>query len=125
MEDVALTGRRFTGHELPAEDALAFVQAGIRQIPRKYDVRVLVRAPRDEVAAVTGRWAELTEADGGTLMAMPTDDLFWPLAVLASIDADFEVEGPDELREQVASVSRRFRGSRGAPARARSPRTTP
>jgi len=44
---------------------------------------------------------------------MPTDDLFWPLAVLATIDADFVVEGPDELRDQVAHVSRRFATSSG------------
>jgi len=125
MADVALTGRRFTGHELPAADALEFVQAGIKQIPRRYDVRVLVRAPLPELAAVVGRWAELTEVVGGTLMAMPTDDLFWPLAVLATIDADFEIEGPPELVEQVARVGERFTSSRGAPARARSPRTAP
>ena len=125
IAEVVLTGRRFSGHELPAADALEFVQAGIKQIPRRHDVRVVVRAPRDVVAGVTGRWAQLSEVEGGTLLEMPTDDLFWPLAVLASIDADFEVEGPDELREQVARVGRRFRGSRGAPARARSPRTAP
>ena len=113
MSTVALTGRRFTGHELPAVDALDFVRAGIKQIPRRYDVRVLVRAPKERVAAVTGRWAELTEVEGGTRMAMPTDDLFWPLAVLASIDAEFEVEGPDELRLQVASVAGRFAASGG------------
>ena len=84
------------------------MQAGFQQIPRRYDVRVLFHAPPDDVAAVVGRWAELTEVDDGTLMTMPTDDLFWPLAVLATIDADFEVESPDELREQVASASRRF-----------------
>jgi predicted DNA-binding transcriptional regulator YafY len=122
---VELTGRRFTGHSLPAADALEFLRAGIKQIPRRYDVRVLVHAPLDVVAAVTGRWAQLSEVDGGTLMEMPTDELFWPLAVLATLDADFEVQSPDELRDQVASVAERFRGSRGAPARARSPRTTP
>jgi predicted DNA-binding transcriptional regulator YafY len=107
--EVRLTGRRFTGGRvLPAADALAFVRAGIQQIPRRYDVRVLVRAGRDEIATVTGRWAELTEVDGGTLMTMRTDDLFWPLAVLATLDADFEVQGPDELRDQVAAVARRF-----------------
>jgi len=125
MSEVALTGRRFHARELPASDALAFVRAGIRQMPRRYDVRVLIRAPLPDVAAVVGRWAELAEVDGGTVMTMPTDDLFWPLAVLATIDADFEVEGPDELRDQVASVARRFRGSRGVPARARSPRRAP
>jgi len=113
MSDVALTGRRFSGHELPAADALEFVRAGIKQIPRRYGVRVLVRAPREQVAAVSGRWAELTEVDGGTRMTMPTDDLFWPLAVLATIDAEFEVEAPDELRQQVASVSRRFASAGG------------
>jgi predicted DNA-binding transcriptional regulator YafY len=113
MSAVALTGRRFTGHDLPATDALEFVRAGIKQIPRRYDVRVLVRAPREQVAAVTGRWAELTEVDGGTRMTMPTDDLFWPLAVLATLDAEFEIEGPDELREHVATVSRRFAASGG------------
>jgi predicted DNA-binding transcriptional regulator YafY len=108
MDDATLTGRRFAGHELPAADALEFVRAGFQQIARRYDVRVLIRAPKDVVATVTGRWAQLSEVDGGTLMEMPTDDLFWPLAVLATLDADFEVEGPDELRDQVASVSRRF-----------------
>jgi predicted DNA-binding transcriptional regulator YafY len=108
MSDVSLTGRPFSGHELPAADALEFVQSGIKQIPRRYDVRVLVRAPLAQVSAIVGRWAEVAEVPGGTLMAMPTDDLFWPLAVLATIDADFTVEGPDELREQVAHVGRRF-----------------
>lgn len=32
----------------------------------------------------------------------------WPLMVLARIDAAFAVEGPDELREQVASAADRF-----------------
>lgn len=105
---VTLTGRRFTGHDLPAADALEFVRAGMKQIPRRYDVRVLVRAPLADVAAVVGRWAELSETADGTTMTMPTDDLFWPLAVLATLDADFEVESPEELRDQVASVSGRF-----------------
>ena len=80
----------------------------MKQTPRRYDVRVLVRAPLADVAAVVGRWAELSETTDGTTMTMPTDDLFWPLAVLATLDADFEVESPEELRDQVASVSRRF-----------------
>lgn len=125
MREVALTGRRFVARPLPATDALAFLQSGIQQMPRRYDVRVLIQAPREQVAAVVGRWADLTEAEGGTVLSMSTDDLFWPLAVLATLDADFTVEGPEELREQVASAGRRFRGSRDAPARARSPRRAP
>jgi predicted DNA-binding transcriptional regulator YafY len=108
MSDVSLTGRRFTGHALPAADALEFVRAGIKQMPRRYDVRVTIHAPLAVVSGLVGRWAELTEVPDGTLMAMPTDDLFWPLAVLASLDATFEVESPAELRDQVAGVARRF-----------------
>ena len=36
------------------------------------------------------------------------DDLAWPMVVLAGLDADFVVEGPVELRDRVADVSRRF-----------------
>ena len=67
-----------------------------------------IHAPLAVVSGLVGRWAELTEVPDGTLMAMPTDDLFWPLAVLASLDATFEVESPAELRDQVAGVARRF-----------------
>src|SRR5690349_3989551 len=42
------TGHRFRPRELPADDAVAFVQAGIRQMPTAYDVRVRVAAARDE-----------------------------------------------------------------------------
>jgi predicted DNA-binding transcriptional regulator YafY len=111
MSGIALTGRRFTGHELPATDALEFVRAGIKQMPRRYDVRVTIHAPLAEVSSLVGRWAELSEVPDGTLMVMPTDDLFWPLAVLASLDATFEVQAPAELRDQVAAVARRFAGA--------------
>ena len=38
--DPATTGQRFRPRELPAEDALSFVQAGIRGMPQRYAVRV-------------------------------------------------------------------------------------
>jgi hypothetical protein len=47
---------------------------------------------------------------------MPTDSLDWPLMVLARIDAEFTVEGPDELRDAIASAAVRF--GRSAPAQA-------
>ncbi|WP_200950120.1 MULTISPECIES: helix-turn-helix transcriptional regulator [unclassified Nocardioides] len=105
---VELTGARFLSRELPAADELAFVQAGFKQVPRRYDVRVRFAATREEVEQVVGRWAELSDDGETTLMRMHADDLFWPLAVLASVDAPFEVEGPDELRERVAAVATRF-----------------
>ncbi|WP_110208841.1 helix-turn-helix transcriptional regulator [Nocardioides daejeonensis] len=104
-----LTGVRFRQRELPAEDALAFVRAGIRSIPTTYEVRVRVDAPAEHVAAVVGRWGTATATDAGTLLEMRVDDLFWPLAVLASLDADVTVESPPGLRDAVRRAGERFR----------------
>ncbi|QIX28546.1 YafY family transcriptional regulator [Nocardioides sp. JQ2195] len=113
ISDPELTGTRYRPRDLPAEDALSFVRSGIRSMPLKYDVRVRFAATPEQVGAVVGRWVEL-EADGaGTLMLMHADNLFWPLAVLASVDAPFEVESPDELRSAVAGVAARFATATG------------
>lgn len=106
--DVALTGARFRQRELPAEDALAFVRSGFRQIPRRHDVRVRFACDAATVDAVVGRWGDLVETEGSTVLTMQADDFFWPLAVLASVDADFTVEEPEELREAVRRTASRF-----------------
>jgi predicted DNA-binding transcriptional regulator YafY len=108
-----ITGPRTTGHryrprEIPGGDALAFVQAGIRGIPQRYDVRVRVAADPGAVARAVGRWGEVTPYDGGCLLAMSVDDLQWPVMVLAQVGADFEVLSPDELTVEVARVSECF-----------------
>ena len=84
------------------------MQAGIRSIPQRYDVRVRVAAEPEAVARVVGRWGEVTPYDGGCLLAMSVDDLGWPVMVLAQVGADFTVESPDELSVEVARVSACF-----------------
>lgn len=108
IDGVEPTGSRFLPRDLPAADELEFVRAGLNQVPRRYDVRVRFAAPLAEVEQVVGRWAELSAEDESTLMHIQTDDLFWPLAVLASIDASFEVVSPEELRTAVAAAGARF-----------------
>ncbi|WP_217996818.1 helix-turn-helix transcriptional regulator [Nocardioides jensenii] len=105
---VELTGNRFLPRDLPADDELAFVRAGFKSIPRRYDVRVRFVAPLEVVAAVVGRWAELSSDGETTLMKMQVDDFFWPLAVLGSVPADFTVEQPPELVEAVAANATRM-----------------
>lgn len=68
-------------------------------------------APIAEVEERIGRWADLTEESGGTLVEMQVDDFFWPLALLATFDAPFEVESPEELRAAVAAAAARFSAS--------------
>ena len=103
------SGQRFRPRELPAEDAVAFVRAGILSMAQRYEVRVRFAADAETVAAYVGRWATV-EPDGPSAcrMVMLTDTLDWPMMVLSQVDAEFTVEGPDELREQVRSAGDRF-----------------
>ena len=95
ISDVVTTGQRFRPRQLPAKDALAFVQSGIRRMPQRYAVRVRIDADAAKVAAAVGRWGT-AEADpaGGCVLLMNVDSLEWPVMVLANLEADFEVEGP-------------------------------
>ena len=102
------TGQRFRPRELPAADALAFVQQGITRMPQRYAVRARVAMPADELAAQVGRWGTVTPDGAGCVLEMNVDDLGWPVMVLAGTGADFVVEAPPELVEKVAEVGARF-----------------
>jgi predicted DNA-binding transcriptional regulator YafY len=108
VRDVEPTGQRFRPRELPADDAPSFVAAGIRAMPLRYDVRLRIALPAEVVEADVGRWATVTPDGAGCRVHMPTDTLDWPLMVLARLDAEFTVEGPDELRAAMASTATRF-----------------
>jgi predicted DNA-binding transcriptional regulator YafY len=113
ISDPEATGQRFRPRELPAEDAPAFVRAGIRSRPQRYDVRVRFAAPAAEVDAYVGRWAIIEpDGDGACRMTMASDTLDWPMMVLAHLDRDFTVDGPPELVDLVASAAARFSRSR-------------
>lgn len=102
------TGQRFRPRDLPADDALTFVRAGIRQMPQRYAVRVRFAAPPSAIAAVTDQWATVVPDGDGCLMEMATDSLGWPLMVLGESGAEFEVESPPELVAAVREVADRF-----------------
>jgi len=110
ITDVVTTGQRFRPRELPAEDALTFVQAGIRRMPQRYAVRVRIAAEPSVVAQAVGHWGSV-EPDpdrGGCVLTMNVDSLHWPLMVLVQLEADFEVEEPSELRDLVRRAAERF-----------------
>lgn len=109
LSDPMLTGARFRQRELPATDAAAFVQQSISGARTHIAVDVRVMAPADEVAKVTGRWAEVSPLDGSTCrLQMDVDTLDWPVLLLGAIDADFEVVSPAELADRVRKVGARF-----------------
>lgn len=108
---VTTTGQRFRPRDLPAADALTFVQSGIRRMPQRHAVRVRIDTAVEVVAAAVGHWGTVEPAPDGCVLSMNVDSLGWPLMVLAELDADFEVESPPELREAVARVAERFAGA--------------
>ena len=107
------TGQTFRPRELPAPDALSFVQAGMRRMPQRYAVRVVLDTDPRAVEAFVGRWATVTGRVGAAELEMNVDTLDWPLFILANVDADFTVTSPPELVAAVAAVGRRF--ARSAP----------
>src|SRR3954452_8534653 len=108
ISDPRTSGHTFRARELPAEDALSFVQAGIRRMPQRYAVRVVLDTTVAEVATLVGQWGRASGVDGRAVLEMSVDSLDWPLMLLANCDADFTVESPVELVEAVARAARRF-----------------
>lgn len=103
------TGQRFRPREVPGGDALAFVQAGFRQIPQRYDVRVRIAAAVEDVQRAVGRYGDVTALESGeSLLEMKVDSLQWPVMVLAQVAAAFTVESPDDLRAECARVAETF-----------------
>jgi len=102
------TGQKFRPRDLPADDALSFVQQGIRRIPQQYAVRVRVTVAAEVLQREVGRWGTVTADGDGCVLEMNVDDLDWPVMVLAGCRASFVVESPPELAERIAEVGARF-----------------
>ena len=81
------TGLKFRPRELPADDALTFVQQGIRRMPQQYAVRVRVAVAADVLQREVGRWGSVTPDGEGCVLVMNVDSLDWPVMVLASSGA--------------------------------------
>lgn len=112
------TGARFAARPLPAEDAAAFVRAGLDPHATAVAVEVLVQAPADVVRQRIGHWA--TVADDGPArcrVRMDADDLRWPALALGMVGAEFTVLSPPALTDLLADWAGRFgRAAAEAPA---------
>jgi predicted DNA-binding transcriptional regulator YafY len=103
------TGSRFRPRDLPAADAAEFVRAGLDNLPRPYQVEVLVNAPAATVRARIGRWGTVEDVDGEHCQVrMTTDSLDWPTMALGALGAPFRVLEPPELRDQIHDWGARF-----------------
>lgn len=115
LTDPAATGARFRTRELPAEDAAAFVRAGLTNLPAPYAVEVRVAAPAATVRQRVGRWCTVEEVDADScLLRMTSDSLDWPAMTLGVAGAEFEVLSPPEFADHLRDWGGRF--SRAASA---------
>jgi predicted DNA-binding transcriptional regulator YafY len=113
------TGVRFTPHRLPAKDAAAFVQQSISAAPNRFEARVILHAPAEQIAdRVPARWGTVTPIDAQSCeYRTGDDDVGWLALRIAMLGVEFEVHEPPELVEQVRALGRRLdRAARGLPA---------
>ena len=109
------TDARFAPRRLPADDVVAFVQAGLGVRPGT-PVEALVRAPAEQVRRRIGRWATVTDdGAGGSRVSMESDAMEWALFALGSTEAPFTVVEPPELAERARAWGERFVRAAGGP----------
>jgi len=90
-------------------DAAAQLQHAMATLPRPLPVRVLLHTDLAGAQREVGRYiGPLLEVDGGVRLATSTTSYTWFARMLASLNFDFTIEGPDELREAVREEARRL-----------------
>jgi predicted DNA-binding transcriptional regulator YafY len=109
LERPATTGVRFAARDLPGKDPAEFVTRSIRARPLRYEARVTIHAPADEIRSCTPTgWGDIEPIDERTCeYRTGDDDLHWLAVRIALIDAEFEVHEPEELREHLRAMAER------------------
>jgi predicted DNA-binding transcriptional regulator YafY len=112
LERPASAGVRFAPRALPAKDPAAYVRQGISDAPHRFEARITLHAPADEVARRSpSHWGTLEPIDAQTCeYRTGDDDLGW-LAVriaMLGVDFDLEVHEPPELAERLRALAGRL-----------------
>ena len=106
-------GRRFEPRALPVKDAATYVSQSLSSAPMRYEARVTIRAPADEVRKLVPRhWGDVTPLDDGSCeYRTGDDDLQWLAVRVSMIRFDFEVHEPPELVEHLRGMAERLHRS--------------
>ncbi|GAA3462497.1 YafY family protein [Saccharothrix longispora] len=110
IEGEPAPGARFPPREPPAEDLASYVSRQLSVAPYQHRARLVMHAPYDVVAARTSMTSVHLERidDGRTRLTVGTPSLEEVVLWIAMIGVDFEVEGPEELREHLRSHAARL-----------------
>jgi len=102
-------GSRFAPRALPAEDAAAFVRAGLDSRTTASTVEAVVSAPAADVRGRIGAWSTVEEVDAGSCrVRMEVEWPAWAALALGAVGAEFTVSAPAELRDLLAEWAGRF-----------------
>lgn len=109
-------GTSFTARKLPAKDPAAYVEQSIAGAFSRFEARVTVHAPADEVAARLPHLAgALTPIDAHRCEYRTSDDdLEWLALRIAMLGVDVDVHEPPELVAHLRVLARRLRRAAGA-----------
>ena len=103
----ASTGVRFAARELPAKDAATYVNRSIVGAPHRYEARLTLRAPADQLSL---HWGTVEPIDDRSCeYRTGDDDLAWLAQRVAMLPVDFEVHEPPELIERLQALAVRLR----------------
>src|SRR3954452_20344692 len=106
---VESTGARFHPRTLPADDAAAFVQQGLRSYRLRYEARVTVECPASAIEAKRWLAGEVTPlGEARCELRTGDDNLDWLAMRIAMLPADYEVHEPPELIERLRLIGERI-----------------
>lgn len=105
----ASTGVRFSPRTLPAEDAATYVTQSLSARPHRYQARVTLHAPVEQVRRhLPSAWGTIEPIDERSCeYRTGDDDLDWLALRVAMLGADFEVHEPPELLAHLRALARR------------------
>jgi predicted DNA-binding transcriptional regulator YafY len=105
---------RETVHPPEGFDPVEHVSRSLARVPWKWEVEVLLDTTMEEARKrVPATAAELEPQDGRVLMRGRAENLDGMARILAGLGFDFEIVGPDELREAVRNLARRLLDTAG------------
>jgi len=110
LEKASGAGSRFAPRELPGGDPAAYVTDNLSGAPYRYQARVTLRAPAEEVLERSRHmWGTVTAIEARTCEYRTGDDsLDWLAMRVGMLGVEFEVHEPPELVERFGVLAGRF-----------------
>ena len=113
MVEPTLAGVRFAPLELPAENAAAFVAAGLRASTEQHEAAIVLAGEPAEIERLADWFhGDLTaQSDGSTHMRLTAESLEWLAGMIAILSTSFDIgilDAPDEVHHRLADAAGRL-----------------